>query len=130
MRPPRLLAVDDDPPSAELIARIAERCGFESYATSDSRGVIHLVAALQPDVVAVDIAMPHVDAVELFRQLVQQRYPGEIIIVSGQDEQMLATVKHVAQAMGLLCNHAHQKPINYGRMREALDVSRFQGNVA
>ena len=42
----RLLAVDDDASSAELIVRVAERCGYEAFATSDSRGVINLVKAL------------------------------------------------------------------------------------
>ncbi len=43
-----LLAVDDDAASAELIVRIAERCGFEAFATSDPRGVLELVCQLNP----------------------------------------------------------------------------------
>ncbi len=31
----RLLAVDDDASSAELIVRVAERCGYEAFAASD-----------------------------------------------------------------------------------------------
>ena len=38
IRPLRILAVDDDAASAELIVRVAERCGYEAFATSDSRG--------------------------------------------------------------------------------------------
>ena len=114
----KLLAVDDDAPSAELIVRVAERCGYDAFATSDSRGVINLVAALRPDVMAVDISMPHVDAIELFRMLAEARYPGDIIIVSGQDEQTLGMVQRSAELMGLRRPHVHQKPLDFARLRE------------
>lgn len=116
----KLLAVDDDAPSAELIVRVAERCGYDAFATSDSRGVINLVAALKPDVMAVDISMPHVDAFELFRLLAEAKYPGDLIIVSGQDEQTLTLVQQSAERMGLSRPHVHQKPIDFARLRETL----------
>lgn len=124
-QPLKLLAVDDDAPSAELIVRVAERCGYEAFATSDSRGVINLVAALKPDVMAVDISMPHVDAVELFRLLAEQRYGGELIIVSGQDEQTLAMVQRAAELMGLHRPAVHQKPLDFARLRETLNRNRL-----
>ena len=117
---PKLLAVDDDAPSAELIVRVAERCGYDAFATSDSRGVINLVAALRPDVMAVDISMPHVDAIELFRLLAEAHYPGDLIIVSGQDEQSLSMVQRSAELMGLNRPHVHQKPLDFARLRETL----------
>ncbi len=116
----KLLAVDDDAPSAELIVRVAERCGYDAFATSDSRGVINLVAALRPDVMAVDISMPHIDAVELFRLLAEASYGGEIIIVSGQDDHVLTMVQRSAELMGLRRPHVHQKPLDFARLRETL----------
>jgi CheY-like chemotaxis protein len=116
----KLLAVDDDASSAELIVRVAERCGYEAFATSDSRGVINLVNALKPDVMAVDISMPHVDAIELFKLLQLHGYRGELIIVSGQDEGVLNTTRDAAGAMGLSLPHVHQKPLDFARMRETL----------
>ena len=81
----RLLAVDDDAASAELVVRVAERCGYEAFATSDSRGVINLVRALNPDIAAVDINMPNIDAIGLFALLAEIRFQGRILIVSGED---------------------------------------------
>lgn len=124
-QPPKLLAVDDDAPSAELIVRVAERCGYDAFATSDSRGVISLVDALRPDVMAVDISMPYIDAIELFRLLAQQRYAGEIVIVSGQDEQILVLAQKSAELMGLRRPHIHQKPLDFASLRETLNASRF-----
>ena len=124
-QPRKLLAVDDDAPSAELIVRVAERCGYDAFATSDPRGVITLVAALRPDVMAVDISMPHIDAIELFRLLAEQLYTGEIVIVSGQDEQTLAMVQKSAELMGLRRPSVHQKPLDFARLRETLNAKRL-----
>lgn len=117
---PKLLAVDDDAASAELIVRVAERCGYEAFATSDPRGVINLVAALQPDVMALDLTMPHIDAIELFGLLAAQKYTGELIIVSGQDEGTLMTAQRAAEAMGLKKPEVHQKPLNFQAFRTTL----------
>ncbi|MFD2646989.1 response regulator [Devosia albogilva] len=123
---PRLLAVDDDAFSAELIVRVAERCGYEAFATSDSRGVINLVEALHPAVIAVDISMPHVDALELFRLLSAGGYRGRILIVSGQDEQTLRIVQRSAALVGLDCPAAYQKPIDVARLRHTLSTALLQ----
>lgn len=117
---PRLLAVDDDALSAELIVRVAERCGYEAFATSDPRGVMNLVEALDPAVIAVDISMPHVDAMELFDLLSAGGYRGRILIVSGQDEQTLRVVQRSAGLAGLDCPAAYQKPIDVARLRHTL----------
>lgn len=120
----KLLAVDDDAASAELIVRVAERCGYEAFATSDPRGVINLVAALKPDVMAVDLTMPHIDAIELFGLLAAGGYAGGLIIVSGQDEASLQTAQRVAEVMGLARPSLHQKPLNFAALRDTLSQQR------
>jgi CheY-like chemotaxis protein len=120
----KLLAVDDDAPSAELIVRVAERCGYEAFATSDSRGVISLIQALRPDVLAVDISMPHIDAIELFKLLAQTKFEGQIIVVSGQDQPILELTRSTAEMLGLSRPHLHQKPLDFAALRETLNGYR------
>lgn len=124
----KLLAVDDDAASAELIVRVAERCGYEAFATSDPRGVINLVAALKPDVMAVDLTMPHIDAIELFGLLSASGYSGGLIIVSGQDEASLQTAQRVAEVMGLARPPLHQKPLNFAALRDTLSQQVAQAS--
>jgi two-component system, chemotaxis family, chemotaxis protein CheY len=112
-----LLAVDDDPSSAELVVRVAERCGFEAFATSDSRGVVELIRQLAPDIFAVDICMPNVDALELFRLLSEDKFGGSIIIVSGQDESTLFSAARYAEELGLKRPKTMQKPLNFQDLR-------------
>ncbi|UYO01153.1 MAG: response regulator [Devosia sp.] len=125
MAPPlKLLAVDDDASSAELVVRIAERCGLEGFATTDSRGVINLVAALSPDILAVDVSMPHLDVFELFGLLSQEGYQGDIIVVSGQDPVMLEMTAKAADALNLRRPMLHQKPLDLAALRETFATLR------
>lgn len=116
----RLLAVDDDAASAELVVRVAERCGFEAFATSDSRGVVNLAKALSPDVMAVDICMLNIDALELFKLLSEARYQGRILVVSGQEESVLESARSAATALGLVVPCVMQKPLDFRKLREML----------
>ena len=112
-----LLAVDDDPSSAELVVRVAERCGYEAFATSDSRGVVELIRQLDPDILAVDICMPNVDALDLFKMLAADKYRGNIIIVSGQDQSTLYSAASFAASLGLNQPKTMQKPLNFQDLR-------------
>ena len=118
--PLRLLAVDDDASSAELIVRVAERCGYEAFATSDSRGVVNLAKALNPEIMAVDINMPNVDAVALFALLPEAKFAGRILIVSGEDESVLRATQIKAEALGLCVPYVQQKPLDFRKLRDML----------
>jgi two-component system, chemotaxis family, chemotaxis protein CheY len=119
-RPLRLLAVDDDAASAELIVRVAERCGYEAFATSDSRGVINLTKALSPDLLAVDICMPNIDASALLELLAEAGYSGRVLIVSGQDHSVLKATQMKAESLGLTVPYVQQKPLDFQKLRAML----------
>lgn len=119
-RPLRLLAVDDDASSAELVVRVAERCGYEAFATSDSRGVINLARALSPDIMAVDINMPNIDAAGLFTLLAEAKFAGRILIVSGEDEAILKDMQARAESLGLCVPYIQQKPLDFQKLRQML----------
>ncbi len=116
----RLLAVDDDVTSAELIVRVAERCGYEGFATSDSRGVTNLANALQPDVMAIDVNMPNIDARGLLELLSEAGYKGHIFIASGSDPEVLRETQKFGQSKGLSIPFVMQKPLDFAQLRRNL----------
>lgn len=120
LQPMRLMAVDDDASSAELIVRVAERCGYEAFATSDSRGVINLAKALKPQIMAIDINMPNIDAIGLFELLAKEGYAGRVLIVSGEDQAVLKATQARAEAFGLRVPYVQQKPLDFGKLRAML----------
>ncbi|MEM5501598.1 response regulator [Ahrensia kielensis] len=112
--------MDDDVSSAELIVRVAERCRYEAFATSDSRGVLNLASALTPDVLATDIDMPNLDANDLLLLLANAKYAGKILIISGQNPEILEKTRVKAISLGLNAPFALQKPIDITQLRQVL----------
>ena len=66
----RVLVVDDQHSNVLLLKRILERDGFHNVkTTTDPREVMPLFAAFDPDILLLDLHMPHVDGFEVMRQL-------------------------------------------------------------
>src|SRR3984893_19191530 len=65
----RLLAVDDSADSADLVARIATKCGYDAQATSDPTSVRALVVDWKAEVLTLDLCMPDADGIDLISLL-------------------------------------------------------------
>jgi putative two-component system response regulator len=58
----RILIVDDEPPNVLLLERILERAGYTNLrGITDSREALAAFAAFNPDIVLLDLHMPHLD---------------------------------------------------------------------
>jgi putative two-component system response regulator len=78
----RILVVDDEPSNARLLTRILERAGYRDVrTTSDARTVVPLFRERRPDVVLMDLHMPHVDGFGLLDALRCEVDHGEIVPV-------------------------------------------------
>src|SRR5439155_24890126 len=65
----RILLVEDDDDSRNLLALILERQGAEVFAASSSAEALDSFAQKSPDIVISDIGMPDVDGHELLRKI-------------------------------------------------------------
>jgi len=65
----RILIVEDDPDIAELVERYLARAGFQIDRAANGREALHAVAARMPDLMVLDIMLPHVDGLEICRSL-------------------------------------------------------------
>src|SRR5690242_849930 len=66
----RILIVDDEPANVMLLERVLEQGGYTAVrSTTDSRQVLKLFDEFQPDLVLLDLLMPHVDGFQVMRQL-------------------------------------------------------------
>ncbi len=86
-RPPiRVLVVDDSAFMRAALSRmIASEAGFEIAATAASGSeALDKIAALDPDVVTLDIEMPGLDGVQTLRRIMKQ-FPRPVIMVSAAD---------------------------------------------
>ena len=66
----RILVVDDEEPNVRLIERVLQRAGFTQVeSTTDPRRVQHLLAEFEPDLILLDLLMPHLDGFAVMEQV-------------------------------------------------------------
>ena len=65
----RVLVVDDDPALAEMLGIVLEADGFEPHFVADGDRALPAFRELQPDLVLLDVMMPHMDGTETFAAL-------------------------------------------------------------
>jgi DNA-binding response OmpR family regulator len=64
-----VLVIDDDPTMCEVVARYLEREGFQVAAASDGDAGLRDALATLPDLVVLDLMLPGLDGLEVFRRL-------------------------------------------------------------
>src|SRR4029079_13948416 len=61
----RILIVEDDPDIAHLVARYLTKAGFVTEHIASGREAMQVVTARTPDLMVLDLLLPHVDALEI-----------------------------------------------------------------
>ena len=101
----RCLVVDDARAfRAVLRAILFSAPGVEVVGEAcDGREAVSLVRTLRPDVVTMDVRMPHLDGLEALEEIMRVA-PTPVVVVSGDtvdDERMLAVARrHLFRAFG------------------------------
>ena len=66
----RILVVDDQEANVRLLQRLLERAGYAHVSTiTDSRQVVAIYEELDPDLILLDLLMPHMDGFEVMGEL-------------------------------------------------------------
>jgi CheY-like chemotaxis protein len=66
----RILVVDDDGDSVEVLRELLEGVGYEVRTATDGNQALEFAASFEPDVVLLDIHLPEFDGFEITRRLV------------------------------------------------------------
>jgi DNA-binding response OmpR family regulator len=74
----RVLVVDDEAIVRDVLTRYLEREGFQVEAAADGEAALELAARSWPDIVVLDLMLPKVDGLEVFRRL---RDLGDVPVV-------------------------------------------------
>lgn len=125
----RILVVDDDPASVAVLARMLERGGYHRVTTvTDPRQVPEFCQATPPDVVLLDLRMPHIDGYQLLSDL-QALNPGgvplPVLVLTGD---LTDEARHRALAGG--ARDFVTKPCDTLEVLQRIDIhleSRFRG---
>jgi DNA-binding response OmpR family regulator len=66
---PRVLVVDDEPMVREVLSRYLQREGFRVDVAADGEVALARFEACRPDLVLLDLMLPRIDGVEVFRRI-------------------------------------------------------------
>lgn len=82
----RILVVDDDPLSLDLLEQELTGSGYAVQKATSGEEALRVVESTQPDVILLDYVMPGMDGIEVVRRLRQdERYKGiPVILVTGR----------------------------------------------
>ena len=86
----RILLVDDNQDALESLRLIMEFAGNETATASDGLGAVEQARVFRPEIVLLDIGLPHLDGYEVCRLIRQETWGPDAFIVAltgwGQDE--------------------------------------------
>ena len=64
-----VLVVEDEPTIAEIVARYLRRAGYDTRVAPDGAQALVEAGERRPDLVVLDLMLPHVDGLEVMRQI-------------------------------------------------------------
>lgn len=90
----KVLVVDDEPDTLELVKLVLESGGFETVLASNGLEALDRVGKTRPDVVLLDIMMPDMDGWDVFRKI-KEKYPTLPIAI------LTAKAQNIDKLLGL-----------------------------
>ena len=121
----RFMIVDDERFVVKLVTRQLAGLGYtDVIGWSSAREVLAELARGHdlPDVLLCDLQMPDMDGVELIRHLASEGFTGSLVLMSGEDEQILSTAGRFAAASGIHVAGALRKPMATIALQEAVNA--------
>ncbi|WP_100408267.1 response regulator YycF [Bacillus solitudinis] len=82
-----ILVVDDEKPIADILKFNLEKEGFEVTCAYDGLQAIECVQKIEPDLILLDIMIPHKDGMEVCRE-VRKKYDIPIIMLTAKDSEI------------------------------------------
>ena len=120
--PARVLVVDDDFFTTKLLSYQLKQLGVERIdvcnSVSEALQFIHTTRCGY-DLVFTDLRMPTADGVEFLRALADADYRGNIIVFSGEGDDLLAAAQRLAQGFGLTVVGALSKPVSLDELAQS-----------
>jgi two-component system response regulator HydG len=117
---PVLLIVDDDPSVTKLVERFVHDQGFDVITRTGGLPLLAELPHLKPDVALVDLRMPEVGGLDLFRAIREVHPTCHVILMTAQ-----ATVDSAIEAVKLGALDYVSKPFDWDRLRGLFDTVRY-----
>ncbi len=122
----KILIVDDDPDTCQLLQFLFQRKGYQTKAVTSGWQAIQHVEDQPPDLVVLDVLMPEMDGWETFRR-VRELSNSPVLFLSA-----LGGGEHAAQALHMGADDFIRKPYSNVELlaRVEMALSRARGNTS
>tara|TARA_R110002094_G_scaffold217913_1_gene189160 strand:- start:1150 stop:2376 length:1227 start_codon:yes stop_codon:yes gene_type:complete len=124
MRHNSALIIDDDPLLLTIVEAFLLDAGLQCVELAEDGEVAMARIAEAPDkfdLIICDLNMPNLDGVGVIRALARMKYPGKVIIFSGEDGDLIRTVHNMSKMLSVHIAGTMQKPIDPVRMKALLE---------
>ena len=115
--PKKVLVCDDEPYIVESVSYVVRKAGYEVVVAEDGREALELAVREKPDLIFLDIMMPHVSGYEVCKRIKQDAAVANTYIVMltarGQEEDE-------RQALECGANEFMTKPFSPRKMKAKL----------
>ncbi len=73
--------IEDDPDMIDLVSIILQKHGYRVAGLTESREIISHLEDIKPELILLDLMMPHVDGIEVYNEIKKNESMGGIPVV-------------------------------------------------
>jgi DNA-binding response OmpR family regulator len=139
MRDARILVVEDEPSIREVVSLYLRRAGYQVTVVDEGQAALESLSAQMPDLVILDLMLPHVDGLAITRWLRERGDTPIIMLTARREEQdriaglemgaddyvvkpfspqeLVSRVRAVLRRTGTSTPGAAEQPLIYGDLR-------------
>lgn len=124
-QPLKILLVDDEPATLQLVRRLLQADGHDIYEAIDGEQAIQMFDVIRPDLVLLDVVIPKKDGLEVLGELRQRDKMAGIIMVSALTSEQLAVKSMLGGADDYVNKPFRLKAIRLS-IRQVMDKVRLR----
>ena len=117
----RVVIIEDDPATADLLTSLVGKLGHDVVVKSDS-SASHTYEIRDDDIVFVDMLMPKVSGIQVLEQLGRQNVKSAIVLMSGNDR-LLSEAEQLVKKLSLDLLGVLYKPFHLPDVKSVLEAA-------
>jgi len=112
--------LDDESQVRAIVCKILASIGFEPREFAAPAGLFADLKTASPELIVLDLALGHSDAIDVIRNLETFQYKGKVLLISGRDYVTLNEIQRIGEQHGLTMLPPVQKPFRGVDIRASL----------
>lgn len=102
--------LDDEAGVRAIILHVLKSNGFAALEFSTPAPMLAKVESAPPTLIILDLELGQSDAVQVMGQLASLKYAGNVLLISGRDEETLGDIRRIGEQRGLSMLPSLRKP--------------------